>query len=154
MLPPSARGSSATWTTAIALGEQAVAAAPSPKDPSALWARLALIDANAYLGRFDEIPENLEAIAAYSRQSGDRFWKINSLGFSAIGRLGMGDTAGATRDVDRAIALGPGPEQSRLHALGDALFGPSARRTLILKRRVWRSSKRWRRLAAWGAGGI
>ena len=113
-------------TTAIALAEQAVAAAPSPKDPSALWARLALIDANAYLGRLDEIPENLEAIAAYSRQSGDRFWKINSLGFSAIGRLGMGDTAGATRDVDRAIGLArelnnPDCTHWAMHCLGRVL---------------------------------
>ena len=112
--------------TAIALGERAIAAAPSPRDPSALWAHLALIDANAYLGRFGEIPENLEAIAAYSRQSGDRFWKINSLGFSAIGRLGMGDTAGATRDVDRAIALArdlnnPDCTHWAMHCLGRVL---------------------------------
>ena len=112
--------------TAIALGERAIAAAPSPKDPSALWARLALLDANAYLERFDEIPENLEAIAAYSRQSGDRFWKINSLGFSAIGRLALGDTAGATRDVDRAIALArdlnnPDCTHWAMHCLGRVL---------------------------------
>lgn len=114
--------------TAIGLGERAVAAAPSPRDPSALWARLALIDANAYLGRFDEIPENLEAIAAYSRQSGDRFWKINSLGFSAIGRLGMGDTAGAMRDVDRAIVIArdlnnPDCTHWAMHCLGRVLSG-------------------------------
>jgi predicted ATPase/class 3 adenylate cyclase/DNA-binding SARP family transcriptional activator len=112
--------------TAIALAERALAAAPSPRDPSALWARLALIDANAYLGRFDELPQNLEAIAAYSKQSGDRFWKINNLGFSALGRLGLGDTAGATRDVDRAIALArdlnnPDCTHWAMHCLGHVL---------------------------------
>jgi predicted ATPase/class 3 adenylate cyclase len=91
--------------TAITLGERAVEAAPSPRDPSALWAHLALIDSKAYLGRLDEVPEHLNAIVAYGRQSGDQFWQINSLGFSALGRLTIGDTAGATRDADRAIAL-------------------------------------------------
>ena len=91
--------------TAIALGEHAVAAAPSPRDPSALWAHLALINSKAYLGRLGEVPEHLDAIVAYSRQSGDQFWQINSLGFSALGRLTIGDTVGATRDADRAIAL-------------------------------------------------
>ncbi len=108
---------------AINLGERAVAASPSPRDPSALWAHLALIDANGYLGRLGEIHEHLQAIIAYSRQSGDRFWQINSLGFVAISRLMTGDSAGATRDVERAIALARDFEQSRLHALGHALFG-------------------------------
>jgi hypothetical protein len=112
--------------TAIALGERAVAAAPSPKDPSALWARLALIDANAYLGRFGEIPKNLEAIVTYSKQSGDRFWQINSLGFSAIGRLTVGDTVGAMRHVDRAIAFArdlnnPDCTHWAMHCLGRVL---------------------------------
>jgi hypothetical protein len=91
--------------TAIELGERAVAAAPSPRDPSTLWAHLALIDAKAYLGRLDEVPQHLDAIIAYGRQSGDRFWQINSLGFSALGREMFGDSAGATRDADRAIAV-------------------------------------------------
>ena len=112
--------------TAIELGERAVAAAPSTKDPSALWARLALIDANAYLGRFGEIPGNLEAIVTYSKQSGDPFWQINSLGFSAIGRLTMGDTVGAMRHVDRAIALArdlnnPDCTHWAMHCLGRVL---------------------------------
>ena len=122
--------------TAIALGERAVAAAPSPKDPSALWAHLALIDANAYLGQIGEIPDmrdlvqtimpHLDAVAAYSEQSGDRFWQINSLGFFALGRLGLDDTAGATRDVDRAIALArelknPDCTHWAMHCLGQVL---------------------------------
>jgi predicted ATPase/class 3 adenylate cyclase len=112
--------------TAIGLGEQAVAAAPSPRDPSALWAHLALIDAKAYLGRLGEIPEHHEAIVAYSRQSGDPFWQINSLGFSAIGRLMMGDPAGAERYADRAITLArdlnnPDCTHWAMHCLGRVL---------------------------------
>ena len=112
--------------TAIALGERAVAAAPSPRDPSALWAHLALMDAKGYLGRFDEIGEHVQAIVSYGRQSGDRFWQINSLGFLAIGRLMMGDDAGATRDVDRAIALArdlnnPDCTHWAMHCLGRVL---------------------------------
>jgi hypothetical protein len=111
---------------AIALGERAVATSPSPRDPSALWAHLALIDAKGYLGRLGEIPEHLQAIVAYSRQSGDRFWQINSLGFLAIGRLMMGDSAGAARDVDRAIALArdlnnPDCTHWAMHCLGRVL---------------------------------
>ena len=112
--------------TAIALGERAVAAAPSPRDPSALWAHLALFDANIYMGRLDEAVEHFQAIASYGRQSGDRFWQINSLGFLAIGRLMMGDDAGATREVDRAIALArdlnnPDCTHWAMHCLGRVL---------------------------------
>jgi predicted ATPase/class 3 adenylate cyclase/DNA-binding SARP family transcriptional activator len=112
--------------TAIALGERAIAAAPSPRDPSALWAHVALIDAKVYLGRIGEIRDHFQAIVAYSKQSGDRFWQINSLGFVVISRLMAGDTAGAMRDVDRAIAVArelnnPDCTHWAMHCLGRVL---------------------------------
>jgi predicted ATPase/class 3 adenylate cyclase len=90
---------------AIRLSERAIRAAPSPRDPSTLWAHLALIDAYGYSGRVEQTAEHFEALVAYSRQSGDAFWTVNSLGFGAIGRLLFGDTDGAMRRVDRAVAL-------------------------------------------------
>ena len=117
---------SGDFESAIALGEQAIRAAPSRRDPSALWAHEALMDAKAYSGRWEDSLEHFEAIDAYGKQSGDRFWQVNSSGFGTIGWLLAGSTENAMQSAERAIALArelnnPDCTHWAMHCYGRAL---------------------------------
>ena len=90
---------------AITLGLRAVKCAPSAREPAAFWGRLALLDALAYSGRLDEVPEHFVALITASRASTERFWRINGLGYEAISLSMYGRPKQARERADEAVAL-------------------------------------------------
>jgi predicted ATPase/class 3 adenylate cyclase len=112
---------------AIGLAERAIRTAPSPRDPSTLWAHVAMVDALGYSGRVEHTAEHFAAVVAYSRQSGDLFWMVYSLGLGAIGGLLFGDLDQARERADRAVVLArelnnPDCTQWAMHCLGRVLI--------------------------------
>jgi predicted ATPase/DNA-binding SARP family transcriptional activator/tetratricopeptide (TPR) repeat protein len=88
---------------AIRLGERAVEVANGSAVPAPMWARLALVNTLGYAGRMDELRVHFRALIADSRASTEPFWRINGLGYEAIGRLVIGDVTTAMQKAEDAL---------------------------------------------------
>jgi len=110
---------------AVELGERSVRVADEQGRRASYWARLALVDAYGFLGSDAMIPHYV-ALVRESRDDPDPFWRINGLGYEALGALNAGRRERAIENADRALRearqLG-NPEclQWALHCLGRAI---------------------------------
>jgi predicted ATPase/class 3 adenylate cyclase len=89
---------------AVAIARRAIAVA-TVGGGSTVWARTALVDALSYAHQLDDVPAQFNALTDELRRSDDTYWKINGLGYEAIGHSLFGRTAAANDCVERALAM-------------------------------------------------
>jgi hypothetical protein len=88
---------------AVRLGIRAVDAAADGDPMDATWARIALIDALGYAGRFDDLVPHYLAMVQSSRQSSEPFWQISGFAHEAISLAMFGQFDAACRRAERAV---------------------------------------------------
>jgi DNA-binding SARP family transcriptional activator/predicted ATPase len=110
---------------AIDYGERSVRVANEQDRHASYWARLALVDAYGFLGS-EAMYAHYFALVRESRDDPDPFWRINGMGYEAIGALITGRRERALEHADLALResrqLG-NPEclQWALHCFGRAI---------------------------------
>jgi predicted ATPase/DNA-binding SARP family transcriptional activator len=90
---------------AIQVGERSVQLAREHGQRAPHWARLALVDAYGFAGRTDELFQHFQALVRDSRDDLDPFWRVNGLGYEAIGALMVGRERDASRRAEDALRL-------------------------------------------------
>jgi hypothetical protein len=110
---------------AVEFGERSVLVATQQGRRASYWARLALVNAYSFLGSDAMLPHWV-ALVRESRDDPDPFWRINGLGYEAIGALTVGRRGRAVEHAEVALRearqLGnPEGLQWALHCLGLAM---------------------------------
>ena len=100
------------------------------------------MNALGYVGDLANVVPHFGALVAELRASGDRYWKINGLGYEAISLSMFGRDDDAVAKADHALDLAPRPRQSRCEALGALRVRAAPRPGPTRTRRQRRTSRR------------